>query len=53
MMFEDYLVDIVDALMRSGMTETEALRLVTGLLASIVEPSELLSNLLACDAPMA
>lgn len=53
MMFEECLVQIVDGLMRSGMTESEALRLVTGLLASIVEPSELLSNLLACDAPLA
>ena len=53
MMFEEYLVQIVDGLMRSGMTEAEALRLVTGLLASVVEPQELLSNLLACGAPMA
>lgn len=53
MMFEEYLVQIVDGLMRSGMTESDALRLVTGLLASVVEPSELLSSLLVHDAPMA
>lgn len=52
-MFEDYLVDIVDGLMRSGMTESEALRLVVGLLEAVLEPSELLSRLVAYGAPEA
>lgn len=52
-MFEEYLVQIVDGLRRSGMTESEALQLVVGLLEAVLEPSELLSRLVAYGAPEA